>query len=344
MNGRNRPPEWPISPEQQAEESRGASHSDSEIVRERRTARSGPSWTTIALIAGLLLLVILVAYFATSRNPDQDKLIGNEAASDEAGPSDPAKLCTNKASYDRIKRDLFRRASQVRGSDQAAFDNLAGYAVLRVENPVMESQDQSTKGVNCSASLALDLPPGVVVAGGRRTLTADVDYTVQPAADGSGNVVVLGSADSIVTPLATLTRVAQEDQPAAGPGEIPTGEAPLPGAEPDVSASESANKEVGPQTGAAARPSFDCSSASTKGEIAVCNDSGLAALDVNMATQYRRAIASASPQEKALLERTRDRFLAYRDRCPNRSCMADAYVGRMREIRDIMEGRWSPPR
>ena len=41
---------------------------------------------------------------------------------------------------------------------------------------------------------------------------------------------------------------------------------------------------------------------------------------------------------------TRDRFLAYRDRCPNRQCIADAYVGRMREIRDIMEGRLTPSR
>jgi len=344
MNGRKRPPEWPISPEQQAEEGRRASQSDTEVIRDRRTGKSGPSWTTIALIGGLLLLVLLVAYFATSRNPDQDKLIGNEAASNEAAPGDPARLCSSKASYDLIKKELFHRASQVRGSDQAAFNNLAGYAVLRVENPVMESQDQSMGAVNCSASLALDLPPGVAVVGGRRTLTADVDYTVQPAADGSGNVVVLRSADLIVTPLATLTRVAEDQAVTATPGETPTGQAPLDQAEPDVSASESANKQVGPQTSSPARPSFDCSSASTKGEVAVCNDSGLAALDVNMATQYRRAIGSASPQERALLQSTRDRFLAYRDRCPNRSCMADAYVGRMREIRDIMEGRWSPPR
>ena len=62
----------------------------------------------------------------------------------------------------------------------------------------------------------------------------------------------------------------------------------------------------------------------------------------HMATQYGRAIESASPEEKAVLQRTRDRFLAYRDRCPNRSCVADAYVGRMREIRDIMRGTWQP--
>jgi hypothetical protein len=61
-----------------------------------------------------------------------------------------------------------------------------------------------------------------------------------------------------------------------------------------------------------------------------------------MATQYRRSLVSASPLQQQQQQATRDRFLAYRDRCPNRQCMGDAYVGRMREIRDIMEGRWQP--
>jgi len=202
---------------------------------------------------------------------------------------------------------------------------------------VMESQDSATGAVNCSGSLSLDLPPGIAVVGGRRTLTSDVDYTIQPAADGSGNVVLLRNADAVVTPLATLARVSQ---PQAPPVAAPAPEQP----EANVAASESATEQVGPKTTYPGRPSFDCSNARSKGEIAVCSDSGLAALDVNMAAQYRRAIDSASPEEKALLQRTRDRFLGYRDRCPSRSCIADAYVGRMKEIRDIMEGRWQPPR
>ena len=346
MNGPRRPPEWPIGSDREVPDEEPPVRRETEIVRHRGSGGSGLSWTTIALIGGLVVLVLLVAYFVTARNPDQDKLIGNEAVGNSAVARDPAKLCTSKATYDLIKRELFRRAAQVRGSDQEAFNNLSGYAVLRVENPVMESQDESTGGVNCSASLALDLPPGVAVVGGRRTLTSDVDYTVQPAADGSGNAVVVRSMDSIVTPLAALTRVAEQDDQSdmLAPGEAPTAETPADQVEPDVSASESANKDVGPSTGSTARPSFDCSNARSKGEIAVCSDTGLAALDVNMATQYGRAFSSASPDERALLQRTRDRFIAYRDRCPNRSCMADAYVGRMREIRDIMEGRWTPRR
>ena len=56
----------------------------------------------------------------------------------------PEKLCASKATYDLIKRELFRRAAQLRGSDQAAYDKLSGYAVIRMENPVMESQDSTT--------------------------------------------------------------------------------------------------------------------------------------------------------------------------------------------------------
>jgi hypothetical protein len=308
-------------------------------VEPRRGVRT-PNWTTIALVGGLLVLVLLVAYFATSRNADQDKLTGDEIALNQAAARNPEKLCASKATYDLIKRDLFRRAAQLRGSDQAAYDKISASASLRMENPVMENEDSSTGAVHCSGSLSIDLPPGIVAVGGRRTLSANVDYTIQPAADGSGNVVLLHNADTIIAPLATLARATQ---PATEPAPEDANDTDAIGQpEIDVDQSESANQPVGPQTSYPGRPSFDCGNAATKGEIAVCSDSGLSALDVNMANQYRRALSSASPEQQALLRRTRDRFLAYRDRCPNRSCIGDAYVGRMREIRDIMEGRWSP--
>jgi hypothetical protein len=297
------------------------------------------NWTTIALIGGLLLLVLVVAYFATRGDVNQDKL-GNSGAAATAEAPNQEKLCASKATYDLIKRDLFRRAAQLRGSDQAAYDQLSGYAVLRMENPVMESEDNSTKAVNCSGALSLDLPPGVAVVGSRRTLSSDVDYTVQPAADGSGTVVLLRNADAIVTPLATLSRTAQA---APQPSEVATNEA-APAERPAASSPAEPAATSAPATPrpGTTRPSFDCANARTRGELAVCSDAGLAALDRNMATQYVRSMGVATPQQQVLLRRTRDRFLGYRDRCPNNACIGDAYVGRMREIRDIMEGRWQP--
>jgi uncharacterized protein YecT (DUF1311 family) len=303
------------------------------------------------LIVGLILLVVLVAYFATSRNPDQDKLTGNDAATANTAAPDPAKACASKATYDLIKRDIFRRAAEVRGSDAATYDKLANYAALRMENPVMESQDTSSNAVNCSGSLSIDLPPGLGVVGGRRTLSADVDYTVQPAADGSGSVVLIRNADAIITPLATLARLSE---PAAVAPTASTEMNEVTGTEPGtLPPSQTQSNMTQPQqqplplpqaSSSGARPSFDCANARSKGEIAVCSDAGLAALDRNMAAQYARAIAGASPEQAALLRRTRDRFISYRDHCPSRSCIGDAYVGRMREIRDITEGRWQPPR
>lgn len=300
------------------------------------------NWTTIALIGGLVLLVLLVAYFATRGDSNQDKLTNAEVST--SGAPSHEKACASSATYDLIKRELFRRAAQVRGSDQAAFDRLSGVAVVRMENPVMESEDSANGAVNCSGSLSLDLPPGVAVVGGRRTLTSDVDYTVQPAADGSGNVVLLRNADTIVTPLATLAKV---NQPAPAPTvEVATNEvAPDPqqnGVAPVAPAAPESNVPTAPPRSASARPSFDCSQAQSRGQIAVCGSAGLATLDRNMAAQYSRSLAIASPDQREILQRTRDRFMAYRDRCPDNACIGDAYVGRMREIRDIMEGRWQP--
>jgi hypothetical protein len=300
--------------------------------------------TVIALL-GVLALIGLVWLFASTRNSDQDKLKDGQLT--QSTPADPEKRCAAQATYDLMKRELFRRAAQLRGSDQAEYDRLAPYAALRVENPVMESQDKDTGAINCSGSVSLDLPPGVAVVGGRRTLTSDVDYTIQAAADASGDVMLLRNADAIITPLATLSRTAEPAAAQTAPEDTntpdtadepqPTVQEVQPPSQPQPSAAPVA-RPVG------ARPSFDCSDARSRGEVAVCSNAGLAALDRTMAAQFRRALTAASPEEEALLRSTGERFIGYRNRCSNTACIGDAYTGRIQEIRDIMQGRWQPPR
>jgi uncharacterized protein len=55
-----------------------------------------------------------------------------------------------------------------------------------------------------------------------------------------------------------------------------------------------------------------------------------------MAAHYSSALAGADPRAASELRRTRDRFLAYRERCDSDACIADAYRGRIREIDDIV--------
>lgn len=306
--------------------------------------------TTIMLIAGGALLLLFGFLFLRGGNENQDKLTGNESAA--SASDDPEKRCSSKATYDLIKRELFRRAAQVRGSDQAAFNRLADYAALRMERPVLESENEERGQVSCSGALSIDLPPGVAVVGGRRTLSADVDYQLQRSADGSGDVLTLSKADGIITPLATLARTAQPSgQPTApmtdAPDDLapafddPAQTAPVPQPAPVPIPSPPPTPSPEPST-ASARPSFNCANARTRGEIAVCRNGALAALDRQMASQFNQAMAEAGPGERAMLTRSRNRFLNFRDRCGSDACIADAYRGRMAEIRDIMSGQFRP--
>ena len=68
----------------------------------------------------------------------------------------------------------------------------------------------------------------------------------------------------------------------------------------------------------------------------VCDDRRLAARDREMAAMFHSAMADADRRTRRELNRTRDRFLAYRDGWRSEGCVAQAYQGRMREIEDIM--------
>jgi hypothetical protein len=331
--------------------------------------------TLFAALGGLILVLLAFWVVNMSRgggdNPDKlddatASATGIEADAETAAADGPAQRCGSQKSYDLVGRELFRVAAATRGSDAAAFQRLAGYAAVRVSSPVVRRRDEGLDTTVCSGAVTIDLPPGVEVAGGRRSLSATIDYALQPAADGSGDVVTLSGAEPIVVPLATLSKSsdlasAQQQQQAAPvtsesvasttdtqpstsgarPSAQPSAPPPVRRAPAPPPVLRPTPSTPAPQVATSnARPSFNCRNARTFGERAVCGSSGLASLDRQMASQFNRAAASAGPGERALLNRTRTRFLGYRDGCRSNDCVADAYRGRMREIDDIMAGRW----
>ena len=283
-----------------------------------------------------------------------DTITANAAA---PGPAaDAGKRCASAATYDRIKSELFANAARIRGRDQAEFDRVAAFSVVRMDRPVVKAADEDLGVITCSGVLTLELPPGVQVAGGRRSLSAAVGYTLQPAADGSGEVITLTGADAIVVPLATLAGsrppdtdvtddapLGQSERTADGPGEfIPPRPDPPPIAPPP--SAPRAAPQFPPAAPAPPRsprnvhvePSYNCARARTRTEQAVCANPALALLDQAMAGQYLSALYAADPRTNAELRRTRMTFLDYRERCRDDACIADAYRGRMREIDDIV--------
>jgi uncharacterized protein len=71
----------------------------------------------------------------------------------------------------------------------------------------------------------------------------------------------------------------------------------------------------------------------------VCGSDRLAALDRAMSSQFYASLSGADSRTRSALRTSRDRFLAYRERCPNEACVAEAYRDRIDEIRDITAAR-----
>ncbi|HEX6217904.1 MAG TPA: hypothetical protein VFZ35_01355, partial [Sphingomicrobium sp.] len=92
------------------------------------------------IVLGLVIAAVLVFIIVRGGNSGQDKL-GDEIGSNIAA-EDPEARCAATSNNDRIKRELFRRAAATRATDQAAYEKLAGYAVIRSETPILRGYDQ----------------------------------------------------------------------------------------------------------------------------------------------------------------------------------------------------------
>jgi uncharacterized protein YecT (DUF1311 family) len=304
-----------------------------------------PTPAVIGLVVAGLIILVLGMLLIRERGNASEKVSDSRTTS--VGAEGVEQRCASQRTYDGIKLELFRRAVETRGSGRAPFDRLAAYSAARMERPLLTDYDEEIGTLRCSGRLSLDLPPGVAVVGGRRTLSADIDYVLQPAADGSGDVIMLEGADPIIIPLATLAESssrsvpAAQSLPASSPGE---NSATMPDELPSTGSvlphrQNSERPSVARPT-TTSSPSFNCRYARTRGEIAVCSDGRLAALDREMAAQYLRAIANADAKKRRLLTATRDQFLRHRDRCASDDCIAQSYHGRMRQISDIQDGRF----
>lgn len=140
-----------------------------------------------------------------------------EPAQQRAEAKRQQNACGSSRAYHALKGRLFDQAQAGYGGDRANLDMLADYSTLRMESPLVDGRDEALDLTRCSGRLFLDLPPGAERGfGGDRRLQADVHYTAQPAADGSGLVYRLTDAEPIVTRLAgfTLTSVAFRPPPA----------------------------------------------------------------------------------------------------------------------------------
>jgi len=260
------------------------------------------------------------------------------------------RACSSAATYDRLKELAFDEAARIRGRDPRELDALAAASVVRMEDPVPKSRDETLNVTVCRGRFILELPPGVENAfDGQRRLSADIEYAAQAAADGSGLVYHMEGAEPIIYRLATaggvLPRVvAQAPQPA--PASVPAPPAPQARPQPEPrgnpapqqEAAAAPKAEAQPEARSPRSPSFNCGYARTRSERLVCSHAGLAARDRQMAALYYSVMANADVGTRAHLRRSRDAFLARRERCGSEECVMSIYDARIQEIRRIAAG------
>ena len=284
----------------------------------------------------------------------------------EAARANARKLkraCGSQATYDRLKALLFEEAARVRKGDSPVLDKLAEVAVVRMESPVARSRDNELNVTVCTGKFVLELPPGAEDAfDGDRRLEADVEYAAQAAADASGLVYQMQGAEPIIYRLAALD-LQRRGSRSAIPAPVEQRpfpevlaetaiDAPLGQEEADVDERPEPPRIVPPPVVSppprddlpqatrrerAARPSFNCRYARSRVEKMICADDALAARDRQMSAVFYDALAGADGRTRAALRSSRDRFLGYRDRCPDADCVGQAYADRIREIGDIAQ-------
>lgn len=338
------------------------------FTSEQSRRRLTPWFPVLFGIPAILLLVPLLVPgpLIPPEAPSQSRSIGGRQTAASAVPIQPTvtsnlgALCSSPTASGLIKRELFRRAALLRGSNSAAFDRIAGYSLVRFDSPVVVKADSGAGAVNCKASVTLDLPPGVAVYGGRRSLIGRIGYSLQTADIGGGSISFTNE-EAITELLATLaptsTQAALAVDASADPNERPrvdrpplveraTSAAPSPLAQPapppELPAASLATRVEPQRPVVQQNPSFSCRVARSWAAITVCRSASLAALDRDIASRYGNAMEQADAAKRALLQRSDSQFLARRDGCSSEVCVHGAYLARIREIQDIMAG--TPPR
>jgi uncharacterized protein YecT (DUF1311 family) len=269
--------------------------------------------TVMRTPASLLGLLALTACGSAEEEPISPEALQRLEAQEQRLHA----VCSADATYARLKELVFDEAARRRGGAAPAIDEAAAATNLSLLEPVTATGDPNGVVV-CSGRLLLEVADG---GGGEpRRLAADVEFAAQAASDGSGLVFELEGADAVVGDLAALGG----PLPASAPAPPLKSDAPLDGAHRALHS-----------TG----PSFECTHVRLSSEQMICASRPLSQLDREMAALYYDEMARADERRRQLLRRTRDAFLARRDRCRDAGCIASVYEDRIAEIRRISRGR-----
>ena len=309
-----------------------------------RRSRLGPA----TAIAFALLAVAMITFAVAPPVAEMPSLgLGDEGPSPEGvqqsrsrpsaqAPKQVASLCADSLAAGLIKRELFRRAGEMRGSDGALLGRAAQVSVVRVDP---SSKGARSRASDCAGWVALDLPSGLAVDGGRTNLNAEVAYGLEGGSR-SLRLASLSGADRLIRTLATLGPAPRE--PDEGKPIEPEQIAAVVRKPAEPVAKPAARKAPDAKPVQVAQAPTGCARLANRADQMICASGNLSSLDRQLALLYRQSWNQADEKKRAALLGSRQRFNDRREACSSPNCMTTAYLSRLKEISDIMAGR--PPR
>ena len=134
-------------------------------------------------------------------------------------------VCASQATYDTIKSIIFDEAAKQSTTDPVPLNDLRRSVSVKMEFPLVKSIDDRLERTDCSGRLIFVIPITETSAfGGDSELKADISYSVQPSADGSGNVITTSGFGFLLQRIvaANYMRVASRNANLGGPQLAPT--------------------------------------------------------------------------------------------------------------------------
>jgi hypothetical protein len=247
----------------------------------------------LATGAAALAAVVLVGALVTGRtsaNADIQEPLSpptvEPAELAQAEPQPEASFCGSQATYTQIKDMVFEKAIESYGGDPVPLNSLKRAVSARMEFPVVAGVDEELQRTDCSGRLVIDLPPGMREQfDGEKSLEADVEYSSQPSADGTGSIIRVEGFGHVITRLVTAASLIRATRLASAGG---------------------------PQLQRTFNPGFDCGTKLSNVERMICQDEVLAGADRAVSDKYLDLKALLTGADQRLLLATQRSFLSKR--------------------------------
>lgn len=210
-----------------------------------------------------------------------------------------ASPCGSPDTYDTIREIVFDEAAKMAPGDPVALNDLRRSVAVNMKFPVVSDVQSELQRTECTGRLVIGLPPMARNAfSGEAELEADLQYSIQPAADGSGDVVRVEGIEYLVQRIA-LAEVERSSRRLASRG--------------------------GPQLQRTFNPSFDCGPGLNNTERMICQDEGLSQRDRQLSDAFKQKLAGYTGAARQELLADQRRALAERARCADIDCIYEWY-------------------